>query len=215
MKRLLVSAVLFDMDGTLVDSTAMVEAVWTEFAGANQVDAGAVIDFAHGRPSRDTIARFAVDPSRIEEWNDWIHTAESERFTEVTAIPGALEAVRALPSGSWAVVTSALHEPALHRLLQNGFPTPPVLIGADDVRRGKPHREGFTRAAVALGYEPHDCVVFEDTLAGAIAARKAGCTLVAVGSADLGRVHARITDFTQVTFSPAGDGDLFLDIESN
>ena len=57
------------MDGTLVDSTAMVETMWTEFAIANGVDAATVIDFAHGRPSRDTIARFAADSSRIDEWN--------------------------------------------------------------------------------------------------------------------------------------------------
>ncbi len=89
MTRLTVRAVLFDMDGTLVDSTAMVETVWTEFSAANGADAAAVIDFAHGRPSRDTIARFAADATRIDEWNEWITKAEGERFNEVTAIPGA------------------------------------------------------------------------------------------------------------------------------
>ena len=62
MTRLIAAAVLFDMDGTLVDSTAMVEAVWAEFAAANSVDARRVIDYAHGRPSRDTVAKFAADP---------------------------------------------------------------------------------------------------------------------------------------------------------
>ncbi|MCR6713201.1 MAG: HAD-IA family hydrolase [Demequina sp.] len=205
MTRLMAAAVLFDMDGTLVDSTAMVEAVWTEFAAANSVDASQVIDFAHGRPSRDTVAKFAADPARVDEWLEWIHTAEGERFTEVTTIPGALDFVRSLPADRWAVVTSAIHEPALERLAQNGFPVPPVLIGADDVRHGKPHPEGFARAALELGFEPADCVVFEDTPAGAEAARRAGAPVVVVGQADVGRVAARIGDFTQARVELAGE----------
>jgi sugar-phosphatase len=205
MTRIVTSGVLLDMDGTLVDSTAMVEAVWTEFADENGVDARAVIDFAHGRPSRDTVAKFATDPARVDEWLNWIHDAEGQRFTEVAPIPGALEFVRSLPAGRWAVVTSAIHDPALERLAQNGFPTPPVLIGADDVRRGKPHPEGYARAALELGFEPVDCVVFEDTSAGIKAARRAGAAVVVVGQAKVGRVAARIPDFTEVTAAEFGE----------
>jgi len=205
MTRLLASAVLFDMDGTLVDSTAMVEAIWAEFAAANKVDAGRVINFAHGRPSRDTVAKFARDPRRSDEWNAWIHKAEGERFTEVTTLPGALDFVKALPAERWAVVTSAIHGPALERLAQNGFPAPHVLIGADDVRRGKPHPEGYARAAHELGFEPADCVVFEDTSAGVQAGRRAGAKVVAVGHAKVGRVAARIADFTQARVEATGE----------
>jgi sugar-phosphatase len=208
MTTLRAAAVLFDMDGTLVDSTAMVEAVWTEFAHANGVEPSLVIDFAHGRPSRDTIASFAADPDRTDEWLEWIHTAEGERFTEVTAIPGALDAVLAMPSGRWAVVTSALHAPAAERLAQNGFPVPPVLIGADDVTRGKPHPEGYIAAAKALGLEPHDCIVFEDTEAGIEAARRAGAAAVAVGGVTARDIAGRVADFTRVTVRPAGDGEV-------
>lgn len=202
MTTLRVTAVLFDMDGTLVDSTHMVEETWREFSRMNHADPAAVIDFAHGRPSRDTIARFSADPLRIGEWIDWITKAEGERFTEVTAIPGALEVVRALPSDRWAVVTSALREPARERLLQNGFPDPAVLIGADDVTHGKPDPEGFLAAASALGVEASACVVFEDSVAGLRAAIAAGCTAVAVGAAptegDLDGTAGRIADFTDV-----------------
>jgi sugar-phosphatase len=194
-----VSAVLFDMDGTLVDSTAMVEQIWAEFAAANGVDALHVTHFAHGRPSRDTVAKFAADPARIDEWNHWIHTAEAQRFTEVTTIPGALDAVRALPSGTWAVVTSAIHAPARDRLAQNGFPPASILIGADDVERGKPHPEGYLAAASALGVEPARCVVFEDTAAGIEAGLAAGCAVVAVGDVDAEGVSGRIRDFTEVS----------------
>ncbi|MGC4174858.1 HAD-IA family hydrolase [Demequina sp.] len=204
--RLTAAAVLFDMDGTLVDSTAMVEAVWSEFAEANRVDARAVIDFAHGRPSRDTIAKFVADTTRIDEWLDWIHTAEGERFTEVTTIPGAREAVLAIPLERWAVVTSAIHHPAHERLTQNGFPPPPVLIGADDVTHGKPNPEGYLAAASALGVVPEDCVVFEDTIAGIEAGLAAGCAVVAVGNVEANGIAGRIRDFTAVTVEATGEG---------
>jgi mannitol-1-/sugar-/sorbitol-6-phosphatase len=210
--QLRVAAVLFDMDGTLVDSTAMVEQVWGEFAAANGADAAAVIEFAHGRPSRDTVAKFAADPARIVEWNEWIHAAEGERFSEVTTIPGALDAVAALPSDRWAVVTSAIREPARERLAQNGFPSPAILIGADDVEHGKPHPEGYARAARELGFEPKACVVFEDTIAGIKAGVGAGCTVIAVGDVRARRIWGRIPDFTSVRFSPAGDGELLVDL---
>lgn len=213
MTHLTVKAVLLDMDGTLVDSTAMVETVWTEFAEANAVDPAVVIDFAHGRPSRDTIARYAADASRIDEWMDWITKAEAERFTAVTAIPGAVDAVCSLPPDRWAVVTSALHAPALERLTQVGFPRPRVLVAADDVTRGKPHPEGYRTAAAMLGHEPQHCVVFEDTMAGIKAGLAAGCIVVAVGGIQVRRVSGRIADFGAVTFSPAVDGELFLDFD--
>jgi len=201
-----VDAILFDMDGTLVDSTEMVEQLWSEFAAGNGADAREIIEFAHGRPSRDTVARFAADPSSVAEWNDWIHTAEAERFTEVHAIPGALDVVRSLPAGTWAVVTSAIHHPAVARLEQNGFPAPDVLIGADDVSHGKPNPEGYLAAASALGVDPNRCVVFEDTPAGVAAGLAAGCRVVGVGSAPLEGIVGRVDDFTSVAVS-SGTGD--------
>jgi sugar-phosphatase len=210
MTRLRVAAVLFDMDGTLVDSTHMVERIWEEFAAANRADPAEVIDFAHGRPSRDTIARFAADPARTGEWNEWITKAEGDRFGEVTAIAGALAVVTALGAERWAVVTSALRQPALERLARNGFPTPRVLIGADDVERGKPHPEGYVRAATELGFEPQDCVVFEDASAGIEAAQRAGAPVVAVGDVEAPRLAGRIRDFASVSVVEAGDAEVDL-----
>ena len=201
-----VHGVLLDMDGTLVDSTAMVEQLWTEFALANGAQAAEVIAFAHGRPSRDTVAKFAADPTRVDEWIDWIHAAEAERFGEVTAIPGAQAFVRALPASRWAVVTSAIRAPAQSRLAQNGFPAPRVLVGADDVRQGKPHPEGYLAAASALGLDPARCVVFEDTSAGIEAGRAAGCAVVAVGDVRVHGIAVRIRDFTDVRVARTTDG---------
>lgn len=191
-------AILFDMDGTLVDSTAEVEAMWTEFAHANGVDPATVIEFAHGRPSRDTIATFA--PDAIERWEAYIHDGEHTRFLTVRSIPGAVEVVNSLRPGSWALVTSALHHPARQRLRVIGIEPPEVVIGAEDVAAGKPHPEGYLAAASALGVAPQDCVVFEDTDAGVRAGLAAGCTVVVVGGVETPATEglAQIADFSNV-----------------
>ena len=210
MTRLVVDAVLFDMDGTLVDSTAVVEAVWTEFAEASGADVAAVLAFGHGRPSRDTIARFAAESARVEEWSAWITTAEGERFTEVIAIPGAVDTVRSLAWDRWAVVTSAIRMPALDRLTQAGFPEPRVLVSADDVTRGKPRPEGYVAAASALGFEPSRCVVFEDASSGIEAGLAAGCQVVAVGDVEAEGLVGRIDDFTEVAVEVLANGEVAL-----
>lgn len=196
---LYVQAILFDMDGTLVDSTAEVEAMWTEFAHANGVDPATVIEFAHGRPSRDTIATFA--PDAIERWEAYIHDGEHTRFLTVRSIPGAVEVVNSLRPGSWALVTSALHHPARQRLRVIGIEPPEVVIGAEDVAAGKPHPEGYLAAASALGVAPQDCVVFEDTDAGVRAGLAAGCTVVVVGEAETPATAGlhRVRDFARVS----------------
>ncbi len=194
-----VAGVLFDMDGTLIDSNAMVEQVWTEFALEHSVDPYDVIEFAHGRPSRYTIARFLPAGESVDDWLGWISRAEAGRFGDVAAMPGAVEVTRALRTDSWAVVTSALREPALARIAAVGISEPRVLIGAEDVTHGKPDPEGYVRAAQLLGRDPSRCVVFEDTRAGVAAGLAAGCAVVAVGAADVGVDVPRILDWTNVT----------------
>jgi sugar-phosphatase len=201
-----VQAILFDMDGTLVDSTAEVEVMWTEFAAANGVEAQTVIDFAHGRPSRDTIAKFA--PHEIERWETFIHDGEHTRFLTVRQIPGAVDLVNSLRPGSWALVTSALHHPARQRLRVIGIEPPEVVIGAEDVTSGKPDPEGYLAAASALGVAPQDCVVFEDTDAGVRAGLAAGCTVVVVGDQESPATAEliRIDDFSKVRATPDAQG---------
>lgn len=196
--QILVDGVLFDMDGTLVDSTVVVETMWGEFALEVGADADEVIEFAHGRPSRETVAKYAPDAQ--DEWNARVTEAEHTRFNEVVEIPGAPAFANSLPRGRWALVTSALHHPARARVELVGITPPDIVVGADDVERGKPHPEGYRKAAAALGLDPARCVVFEDTDAGLTAGLEAGCIVVAVGDFaghDL-PIAGRITDFTQV-----------------
>lgn len=208
MSELTVKAVLCDMDGTLVDSTAMVEQMWTEFADAHDVSATEVIDFAHGRPSRATIHRFLDNEDEIARWIEHIHHLEAHRFTGVVEIPGAVAFTHALPPARWAVVTSALAGPARERMASIGIAVPNTLIGADNVHQGKPHPEGYLAAASALGVDPRECVVFEDTPAGVEAGRAAGCEVVVVGQPTVAARYGcnGVPDLTTVSVEATADG---------
>jgi sugar-phosphatase len=205
-----VDGVLFDMDGTLVDSTVVVEQMWTEFALAHGAHPPEVIDFAHGRPSRDTITRFA--PHAFHEWNERFIEGEHTRFGEVIEVPGAAAFVNSLPRGSWALVTSALHHPARERLRVIGIEPPDVVVAAEDVTRGKPDPEGYLAAAAALGLDPTRCVVFEDTDAGLAAGSAAGCDIVAMGDKPGQglRLAGRIADFSGVGARVLADGRIAI-----
>jgi sugar-phosphatase len=209
---LIVDAILFDRDGTLVDSNSTVDAMWIEFAVTLGLDPVEVTTFAHGTPSTATLKRFLPESESFDEWFATLASWESGRFGEVGEVAGAIDVVNSLPASRWAVVTSALREAALLRLGRVGFPAPTVLIGADEVAHGKPSPEGFLAAAVALGVDPRACVVFEDSPAGLEAARAAGATTVVVGTLDapVTRGLSRIHDWTGVTITTTPDGKLSI-----
>lgn len=211
-ERLVVAGVLCDMDGTLVDSTALVDVIWNEFADAHGFDGVEVRAYAHGRPSRATVASYLDDEAQIAHWIDHIHHLEATGFDSVMEIPGARALVNALPRDRWAVVTSAIREPARARLVAVGIDVPDVLIGADDVSHGKPDPEGFLAAAARLGLDPTDCVVFEDTDAGARAGLAAGCRVVVVGAgrSDVLDGLPHVDDMTRVSARALPDGRIGL-----
>ena len=210
---LVVDAVLFDMDGTLVDSNSVVDRMWTEFAVTLGLDPHAVRTFAHGTPSTATLRTFLPAHESFDEWFERLASWEEGRFGQVGEISGAIAAVRALPRERWAVVTSALRDAALKRIATVGFPAPHVLIGADDVASGKPDPEGFRAAANALGVDPARCVVFEDSPAGLEAALAVGASAVVVGTldAEITRGLRRIVDWNGVTFACNPDGRIVID----
>ena len=154
-------AILFDLDGVLVDSTACIERHWTRWATQHGLDPALVIRAAHGRPTVETMREVAPHLAAEEE-TARLEAAEASDTGGVMAFSGAAELLRSLPEGSWAVATSGTRRTATNRLAQTGLPTPKVLVTADDIRQGKPHPEPYLLAAKGLGLAAEDCLVVED-----------------------------------------------------
>lgn len=171
------AAVLFDNDGTLVDSTPAATRAWIRWAGEYEVDMTTLAG-VHGRPARDIVALVAphLPP---EEALARIVELEEQDVEGVVALPGALAALRAC-RGADALVTSATRELARLRVRAAGLPEPRVIVSAEDVVNGKPDPEPFLAAARRLGVEPEQCLVVEDAPAGLAAARAAGMAALAL-----------------------------------
>jgi sugar-phosphatase len=172
-------AVLFDMDGTLVDSTLCVEQTWRVWADRHGLDIEALLQIAHGRQNHETIRLIAPHLETPDEIASLVR-AEEECRDGVVAVRGARELLETLPAARWAVVTSAWRRLAELRLECAQLPLPDVLITSEDVRRSKPHPDGYLAAAARLGVDPAACVVIEDAHAGIESARAAGMTVIGI-----------------------------------
>jgi sugar-phosphatase len=172
-------AILFDLDGVLMDSRVAVERAWERWAAGHGIDPVAVLAEAHGRRTIDTI-RVIAPLLDVEREARLLEDAEAVDFEGVTTLPGAAELLGALPSGSWTVVTSGTRALAIGRLAHGGLPIPEQLITADDVERGKPDPQPYLAGAAALGVDPADCLVIEDAPAGIEAGKAAGMTVLAL-----------------------------------
>jgi len=168
---------LFDIDGTLIDSRLVVEEAWRGVAARFGADANAILAACHGRRDEDVVAEFFSQDVRAAVV-DRIAAVEQERASEVVAMPGARQLLEELPRGMWAAVTSGSRRLMTARLRGGGLPIPEVLITADDVRFGKPHPEGYLAAAARLGVEIGRCVVVEDSPTGVAAGKAAGAFVV-------------------------------------
>ena len=199
-------AILFDMDGTLVDSTVVVELVWARFAERFGLDLAEILKTSHGRRMEDSILRFGPEGVDVEAQKKDLSDYEFVTTEGVVAVPGAPEFVRSLPGDHIAVVTSAGRDLATMRMLSVDVPMPVVLVGAEDVTSGKPHPEPYLTAAAALGANPGDTVVFEDADAGIEPGLAAGMRVIVVGDAagQIARDLPRIRDYRQISATVDG-----------
>jgi sugar-phosphatase len=172
------SALLFDLDGVLIDSTPAVARVWSRWAAEHGLDPEAVVRLAHGRPSRTTI-RELLPGADIDRENREVERREMEDLDGVVLLPGAREILNNLPPERWTIATSCTRPLAEVRLRAAGLPIPETIVTSSDVRIGKPDPEPYLKAAAKLGFTPFDCVVVEDAPAGIRAGKGAGTRVIA------------------------------------
>jgi sugar-phosphatase len=206
------AALLFDLDGTLIDTGGVYERHWRAWATAHGVDPEHVVALHFGRPTAVTIGLVAPELDAAAEAVRY--NAELEQDTDssgVRALAGAVELLASLPLDRWAIVTSATRVMVERWLPALGLPTPRVLVAVDDIVRGKPAPDPYLRAAELLGHDPADCLVVEDAPAGIASGKAAGATVLAVGSthpvADLGEADHHVDALSRLRVSDSG-GDL-------
>jgi sugar-phosphatase len=192
------AAFLFDMDGTVINSIASAERVWTDWARRQGLDIAAFLPTIHGVRAVETIRRLALRGIDAEHEARELAKAEAADTDGIHPIGGAVAFLASLPPERWAIVTSSPRELALIRMTVAGIPVPAVIVTAEDVSVGKPAPDCFRLAAERLGVDARDCLAFEDAPAGIQAAEAAGATVVVITATHrhpLEAGHARIANY--------------------
>ncbi|GGS83395.1 hydrolase [Streptomyces tanashiensis] len=208
-------ALLLDMDGTLVNSDAVVERCWRRWADRQGLDADEVLKVVHGRQGFATMAVLLPDRPMAENHADnrVMLAEETADLDGVVPVPGAPAFMAAIENLPHALVTSADEALAQARMGAAALRMPELRVTAESVGASKPDPEGFLKGAATLGFDPADCVVFEDSEAGIQAGRAAGMRVVGVGpraAAFAPDVH--IADLTRLRVEPAADGSITLTV---
>jgi mannitol-1-/sugar-/sorbitol-6-phosphatase len=205
------AAILFDLDGVLVDSTHSVARFWKRWAAEHTVSPEEAVRVAHGRRTLETV-RLLAPHLDAEAETLRIEAIEADDSSALERVKGALELLSSLPAERWAVVTSGTRYLATRRLANNGLPQPVAFVTADEVSQGKPHPEPYLKGAELLGLSARECMVFADAPAGIESAHAAGMPAVALATtypvADLAHAEAVIRDLSQVQARLNGDGSL-------
>jgi sugar-phosphatase len=209
------SAILFDLDGVLVDSTRAVDREWRAWAARKGVDGDAIMAIAHGVRTVEVIRRVAPHLDAELEAS-LIESEEAEDKEGVVVMPGAVELVSSIPDGRWGVVTSGSRLLASTRLEYCGIPLPRVLITSDDVTHGKPHPEPYLKGAEGLGFGPADCLVIEDAPAGIQSGLSGGMKVVGITSTyaaeKLVHADAVIGKLREIHVSSNGAGRIAVEV---
>ncbi len=209
------SAILFDLDGVLVDSTRAVDREWREWARRKGVDGDAVMAIAHGVRTIEVIQRVAPHLDAESEVLE-LESREADHQEGVCVMPGAAALVHSIPAGRWGVVTSGTRLLASARLRFCGLPVPNVLVTADDVKNGKPDPEPYLKGAERLGVKSSDCLVIEDAPAGIRSGLAGGMKVVGLTStyaaSALEHADAVIGMLAQLKVTSNGAGRLVISV---
>lgn len=175
---------LFDLDGTLVDSLAVVERCWAMFGERVGVSAQEINHYIHGKPAIESIRHFMPNASEqdIQQTFRWLEQLEASQTEGLAPLPGAIALINRLNELAipWAIVTSGTVPIASTRQTVTGIPEPKHWVTAESITKGKPNPEPYLLGAKKLGLAPQDCVVFEDAAAGIYSGLDAGCQVIAV-----------------------------------
>ncbi|MDJ0497266.1 MAG: HAD-IA family hydrolase [Acidimicrobiia bacterium] len=177
------AAVVFDLDGVLIDADAIYERHWRRWADAHGIDLGSILAIHHGRPSVETmrmVAPYLDVETEAARFNEALEADPDD--SGIRAYAGAHNVVAALHDARWAIATSAPRSTALSRLSALGIAVPRVVVTIDDVPAGKPAPDPYLAAAAALGVAPDRCLVVEDAPAGIASSRAAGAYVLAVAT---------------------------------
>jgi sugar-phosphatase len=178
MTNVSAEALLFDMDGVLINSIPAVERVWSRWAAGRGFNVHEVLRHAHGRPSIATLRDLLPDADHEAE-NRIIEQAEIDDVADIVPLAGVRELLAALPNDRWAIVTSCTRPLAEVRIRAAGLPKPGLFITANDITHGKPNAEPYLKGAAGLGFPPERCIVVEDALAGIASGKNAGARVIA------------------------------------
>jgi sugar-phosphatase len=211
---MLYQAILFDLDGTLVDSYQDADQCWSDWA--DSVGVGDVFDLSryYGHKRADIIRDLLphLSEAEIADHAEQVRRAEGRYTGRTVALPGARELLNSLPVDRWAIVTSNDTEVAKARLRAAGLPVPTVLVSQDDVTRAKPHPEAFLLGASRLGIAPPMAIAIDDSPIGIEAANAAGSVTIGVrfrhDDASLSAAHAIYDDVGSIPFELVGHNSL-------
>jgi mannitol-1-/sugar-/sorbitol-6-phosphatase len=179
MTRLHCAALLFDLDGVLIDSTPAVARVWHKWAIEHGFDSEEVVARAHGRPSLSTVRDYLPNADHEAE-NREVERREIADIEGIVPLPGALDLLTALPSDRWTIATSCTRALAEVRIKAACLPLPKNMITSTDITHGKPHPEPYLKAASILGFPAPECVVLEDAPVGIRSGKAAGAKVIAL-----------------------------------
>jgi sugar-phosphatase len=218
MEKIRCAAVLFDLDGVLIDSTPAVERVWAGWAREHGLDPEATVRNAHGRPSIDSIREILPDADAEMENNE-VERREIEDLDGVVPLPGALHLISTLPPKLWTIATSGTRDLAAARIRAAGLPAPAKIITASDITKGKPNPEPYLKAAALLNVPASECVVLEDAPAGVRAGKAAGARVIALRTTSTdAELNAAGADFivnfcSDITVESFSGGGIVLTLE--
>jgi mannitol-1-/sugar-/sorbitol-6-phosphatase len=205
MRELVCDAVLFDLDGTLVDSAKVIERLWAEWAARHSLNVHDILAISHGRRAEETMRLVAPHLPSLKEEAAARLREEEQQSEGLVAVAGAKALLNSIPQIRWAIVTSCTQKLAEVRLRSVGLPVPAVMISQESVPRGKPHPDGYLEAARILGWAPRNCLVVEDAPLGVEAGRAAGMRVLGVTTtfpADQLSADLSVADLTEVTILP-------------